>query len=110
MSHEVEVSLEHFVTVTTPERGERDYQVFFDAKATIKYNPAYLGGSMEDGEPADGDCSTPAISNVRVFDNDSEDEPNPQLTDPALVKACTDALDQDDIEDALWEAYHTEHG
>lgn len=110
MSTEVSAELEHYVTVTTAARPEQEYSVFFTATGDITYTPAYLGGSMEDGEPSDGECKNVKITAVQVFGFDDNDEKIGPLTDSDLVAACTAALDDDDVEDALWEAYHTEHG
>jgi len=111
MPHEVSVSLEHYVTVNDPAHQAGDYCVNFTATAEIEYTPADLSGGMEDGTAADGDCSTPRITEVTVFhySDDTEDD-GAQVTDPDLVKACVDLLDSDDIEDTLWEQYHIEHG
>lgn len=107
MRETITLEREHHVTVTTPERGEREYTVYFTVSAELSFTPAKLYGAMEDSEPADSDLDDFEISDVKVY---ATDEPDVQLTDPALVAACVAALNRDELEEALWERFHTDNG
>lgn len=79
------------------------YEVEYRATADIFYQPAKVSGPPEDCYPAEGECN---ITSIVILDITGEDDNKDYTKDQSLVQKCLSALDQEDIEECLWESYH----
>jgi len=85
----------------TVDLEEDTFVVCFTAVADCAYQPARVSGPPEDCYPEDGELDMTSLTIGLILNSNGEKVNLDSITD-----ACREGLDQDAIEDQIWQQFH----